>query len=332
MISKLLFFFHKKKLLLLGWLFLILSVFKIEIDLPKPSDSFLFVIDTTMSMNANDMQKDSENISRIDYVRSVLTSAIKDFSCGTEVGLGIFAGYQTTILYEPVEVCNNYSEIIKSINYVNTKMIWAGDSEVSKGIYNSLKLVKKINPNIRLIFLTDGHEAPPISPLYRPQYNGKKGEVSGILFGVGGSKLVSIPKMNAEGDFSGQWQQSDVLQIDPFSLGRKGSDDSEKLVNESNVKVDPKTILALQATPGKEHLTQQKKLYLKLLSNELKLDFSELKTTESFVNTLEEMPFTEWRYTKTNLSPFFAFLSLLFLVFSFWPYNFMGTIKLREYS
>ena len=56
MISKLLFFFHKKKLLLLGWLFLILSVFKIEIDLPKPSDSFLFVIDTTMSMNANDMQ------------------------------------------------------------------------------------------------------------------------------------------------------------------------------------------------------------------------------------------------------------------------------------
>ena len=256
MISKFLFFSNKKKFLFLGWFFLILSIVKIEVDLPKPSDSFLFVIDTTMSMNANDMQKDSNIMSRIEYVRLILTNAIKDFPCGTEVGLGVFAGYQTTVLYEPVEVCKNYSEIIKSISYVNSKMIWAGDSEVSKGIYNSIKLIKKINPNIRLIFLTDGHEAPPISPLYRPQYNDKVGLVSGILFGVGGSKLVSIPKINAEGEFSGQWQQSDVMQLDPFSLGRKGSDDAEKLVDDSNIKADPNIILALQATPGQEHLTQ----------------------------------------------------------------------------
>ena len=117
MISKFLFFSNKKKFLFLGWFFLILSIVKIEVDLPKPSDSFLFVIDTTMSMNANDMQKDSDILSRIEYVRSILTNAIKDFPCGTEVGLGVFASYQTTILYEPVEVCKNYSEIIKRSFY-----------------------------------------------------------------------------------------------------------------------------------------------------------------------------------------------------------------------
>ena len=142
-------------------------------------------------------------------------------TCGTYVGLGVFAGYQTTILYDPIEVCEHFSDILKSIENLNTGIIWAGDSEVSKGLFNALNLVGNIQRKSHVVFFTDGHEAPPISAKYRPRFDKKNGVESGIIIGVGGDNLVGIPRISRSGERFGMWGEDDVFQLDQFSLGRK---------------------------------------------------------------------------------------------------------------
>ena len=109
----------------------------------------------------------------------MLSDAIPGLTCGTYVGLGVFAGYQTTVLYDPIEVCENFSEILKSIENLNTGIIWAGDSEVSKGLFNALNLAEHQKEKV-MWFFTDGHEAPPISAKYRPRFD-KKMVLSQVL-------------------------------------------------------------------------------------------------------------------------------------------------------
>ena len=175
---------ERKKLLYLFWFSVLLSTLDLRVTIPTPTDSILFVVDVTMSMNSKDMSLDEQGeVSRVFFAKDTLKNSIKALQCGTEVGLGIFAGYQATILFQPIEVCANYSELIESIGYLDTNMIWAGDSEVSKGLYNALILTNELNKSHRLVFITDGHEAPPISPLYRPSFNGDVGAIKGIIFG-----------------------------------------------------------------------------------------------------------------------------------------------------
>ena len=54
------------------------------------------------------------------------------------------------------------------------------ETAFSKGIYNSIKIVSKLDPNVRLVFITDGHEAPPISPAYRPRFDRPEKQIKGL--------------------------------------------------------------------------------------------------------------------------------------------------------
>ena len=170
-----LFFLKNKLFIILCWIFLGLAASDIEIDLPRPLKSFVFVVDVTMSMNVEDKNIGTQSVSRLEFTKKMLSDAIPGLTCGTYVGLGVFAGYQTTILYDPIEVCEHFSDILKSIENLNTGIIWAGDSEVSKGLFNALNLVGKIQRKSHVVFFTDGHEAPPISAKYRPRFDKKNG-------------------------------------------------------------------------------------------------------------------------------------------------------------
>ena len=148
-----LFFLKNKLFIIVCWIFLGLAASDIEIDLPRPLKSFVFVVDVTMSMNVADKNIGTESVSRLEFTKRTLSDAIPGLTCGTYVGLGVFAGYQTTILYDPIEVCEHFSDILKSIENLNTGIIWAGDSEVSKGIFNALNLVSNIKRKSHVVFL-----------------------------------------------------------------------------------------------------------------------------------------------------------------------------------
>jgi mxaL protein len=303
----------------LSWFFLVLAALNLNADVPKPSHSFMVVIDVTLSMNTKDIQINSDPKTRIVFVRESLENAVRELPCGTKIGIGIFAGYQTSVLFNPVEICENYSDLVRSFGFIETNMIWTGDSEISKGIYNSIKIISKLDSNIRLIFITDGHEAPPIAPAYRPRFDKPEKQVKGMLVGVGGLTQFKIPKINSDGDQTGFWRSDEVMQYDPFTLGRKGSDTNEKLIDNESSKVDPLIVAQIQATPGKEHMTQLKEKYLNLLSREI--DFSYLRLTDgkNLANKMYDINFSEWREVNTKLSRIFAAFGLFFLIAAFFP-------------
>lgn len=311
--------FSRRIFLFLSWLFLVLAALNLNADIPRPSHSFLVVVDVTLSMNTKDVLIDSDPKSRINYIQEALEDVVRFLPCGTKIGVGIFAGYQTSILFNPVEICDNYTDLLRSFGFLETNMIWAGDSEVSKGLYNSIKIIDKLDPNIRLVFITDGHEAPPIAPAYRPSFNGQKNKVKGLLVGVGSLKQSKIPKINSEGQEAGFWKKDEVMQYDPFSLGRKGSDENEQLIDNESANVDPGIVEQIQATPGKEHLTQLRQKYLNLLAREINFKYLRLINGEKLANDMYGVKFSEWRAVNTPLSGWFAAVSFVFLLVAFFP-------------
>ena len=193
--------------------------------LPWQRDVFnsIFVIDVSQSMNTRDYQIDEKPVSRIQVVKDALRKSLAEMPCGSRMGLAIFTEYRSFLLLTPVEVCNNYAELSSSISQISGKMAWAGGSEIAKGLNWGLKMAVVVEPRPSLVFLTDGHEAPPISQNHRPRIDVKPGEVKGILIGVGGNELSRIPKFDPDGNALGYWQADEVAQIDVYSQGRSSS-------------------------------------------------------------------------------------------------------------
>ena len=110
--------FSRKIFLFLSWFFLALAALNLDANIPKPSHSFIIVIDISLSMNTKDIQINADKISRISFVRESLENTLRELPCGTKIGVGIFAGYQTSILFNPVEICDNYSDLIRNFSFV----------------------------------------------------------------------------------------------------------------------------------------------------------------------------------------------------------------------
>lgn len=109
------------------------------------------------------------------------------------------------------------------VENLDWRMAWVARSEVAKGLHSALNVAEELGAQTTMVFLTDGHEAPPINPAYAPRFSGVVGEVDGVLAGVGGVVPVPIPKLDERGALTGYWSADEVLQIDVFSMGRRGS-------------------------------------------------------------------------------------------------------------
>ena len=188
--------------------------------------------------------------------------------CGSEVGVGLFTGHRTLVLFAPVEVCAHYGDMAGTIAAIDWRMAWEARSEVAKGVHSALISAKTLGEGTTVVFVTDGHEAPPLTPTLLPQYRGRVGDVRGAIAGIGGEKLVPIPKLDAEGRRRGFWKRTDVLQVDPASMGRAGSSVS----GESFADVDQRE-LQKRIAAGQEHLSSLKESYLQELSSGLALEY-----------------------------------------------------------
>lgn len=307
----------RRGLLLLAAVLLLAAALQPRMALLRPVHSFLFVVDISMSMHTRDMRIDGEPVSRAVAVQRSLTDAIRALPCGTRAGVGLFAGYQTTVLYLPVEVCSHFNELAETIGGISPQSIWASDSEIAKGIYNAISFLDGAEGRPQLVFITDGHEAPPVSPRYRAQFQGTPGEVPGWLVGVGSLALSPIPKIDERGRQVGVWQEQEVAQTDLFSAGRRGSGEAEQMVQDETP-VDAGLASRLQLQPGKEHLTQLRETYLKLLAEELQMDYVRLGDGTSLARRLMAGPASEWRWVPTRISQGLAALALVCLVFAYW--------------
>lgn len=268
-----------------GWLLLILAFIFVALlrpTLPFQTDilNSIFVVDISQSMNTRDYQIGDKAVSRIQVVRDVLRKSLREMPCGSRMGLAIFAEYRSFLLLTPVEVCSNYAELTASINQISGKMAWAGGSEIAKGLNWGLKMAVALEPRPSLVFMTDGHEAPPISLRNRPRIDVKPGEVRGMLIGVGGSEPSPIPKFDPDGNALGYWRADEVAQIDVYSQGRAASVAGEKMAD-----VDDTASEAKKRAPT-EHLSSVKESYLQQLAQENGLGYARLVLPSDLVMQL----------------------------------------------
>lgn len=281
-----------------------------RVDLPRRLFEHVVVFDITQSMNATDMLLDGKPAARLAAGKRALRDALPELPCGAKLGLGIFTEYRSYLLFAPVEVCANRAELRAALDHLEGTMAWSGNSEVAKGLHSALTIAKALPGVPSLVFVTDGHEAPPLNPRHRPRFDDKPGEVAGIIVGVGDTRPVPIPKVDPSGRPLGVWNADEVLQTDPRSQGRGASVGGEAMVEQDPVPAE----VGLGATPGAEHLSSLREPYLRLLASEGGFAYHRLRGTEDLLQALRDPALARPVTVRADARAALAALALLLLL------------------
>lgn len=275
--------------------------------LKRESYRILMVLDITQSMNTADYMIDSEPIARLDFAKRAAYRALRALPCGSEMGLGVFTEYRSFLLLAPVEVCANYQELSETLRRIEGPMAWAGASEVTKGLNSGVKLAKGLEPAPALVFISDGHEAPPLHPQHRPRIDNER--IAGIVAGVGAIELSPIPKFGPNGEPLGFWRADEVLQTDSYSMGRGRS--GESMVDE---KGNP--VIAQRPT-GTEHLSSLKEAHLREIAAEAGMSYHRISNVESLASAVKASSLAHSAVVDTDLRWLLAALALVVLLGSY---------------
>ena len=287
-----------------------------ELRLPAARFEGVIVLDITQSMNAEDFVGNGRPVSRLAGAKAAVRGAVETLPCGSRVGWGVFTEFRTLLLIAPIEVCANFSELASALDGIDGRVAWAGASEVAKGLHSALKEAKALRGQPSIVFVTDGHEAPPVNPAYRPRFDGRPGDIAGLIVGAGGPAPVPIPKFDPDGRRLGYWGPDDVLQTDPYSKGRAGSVAGEQYAEAEASKPPPGWPAA-----GNEHLSQLREGYLRLLADELDLGYLRLDSVgagaRALAERMEAPPLERVAPTSVSLGPAFGLLGLLALAWAY---------------
>ena len=264
----------------LAFVLLGLAVTSSTFHLPQLTYRYLFVIDITQSMNVFDMNSGDSLVTRLEFAKAAVEAAIRNLPCGSEAGVAIFTEHRTFVLFTPVEICEHYSTLSVSLAKIDWRMAWAARSEVAKGLYSAHAAARQIGDDTRLVYLTDGHEAPPHNKNLAPPFRGDAGSIAGFIGGIGGLVPQRIPHLDERGNVLGYWRHEDVMQIDIYSVGRAASEQGEAMVgiNIANI--------ARRIALGQEHLSSLRETHLQRLATQTGLDYARVESPAQFVDTL----------------------------------------------
>lgn len=287
------------------------------ISLPGRSYSHMVVIDITQSMNTRDYELRGKPVDRLHYAKYALGEALRSLPCGSSVGWGVFAEYRLLALMTPVEVCSNYHELLATLSNIDGQMSWAGASEVSKGLFSSIRAMKDLDPKPSLVFITDGHEAPPLHPKLRPNFDGEPGLVKGLIVGTGGTTLSPIPKFDPDGRPLGFWRADEVSQVDTATRGRTGSSEgNEGMVDESG------NALTQGKRTGTEHLSSLKAPHLRDLATQTGMTYLTLEDPEALAKALTAPELARTQSVPTHVGWLPALLGILCIAWNYRPERF----------
>jgi len=266
----------------------------------------VIVLDITQSMDVQDEVLDGKPISRLLYAKHALRQALLRLPCGSKIGWGVFTEYRSFLLFEPVEVCANLSELRSTLAHIDGRMAWSGNSEIAKGLHSGIAMARQLPGSPSLVFVTDGQEAPPLSPQHRPSFDDKPGDVAGVIVGVGDVRPSPIPKSDPSGRPLGFWQADEVAQTDLYGAGRGASLSGERMTEDAAAAPAP----ALGATPGSEHLSALREPYLRLLGRERGLAFVRLDSPEALIAALTAPALAKPTAVRADGRIVFAWLAL----------------------
>lgn len=280
----------------LAFVLLIVALALPAVPLEHDTYESIVIFDITQSMDVEDYQLGGAPTSRLAYAREAARRALRELPCGSRVGWGAFAGYRTLLLLAPVEVCENYGDLLTSLAKVDGGMRWENASEITKGVYWSMRAAKELGSNPNVIFVTDGQEAPPLDPTnILPMFDDlKAGQVRGWLMGAGGYSPLPIPKTDDDGNREGYWRADEVMQ--------------------------PGDIIAGSKIRGAEHLSALREPHLQDIAHQVGFDYARLKGTESIASAMLDKRFARRAKAATDLYWIPALIALLLLAVRFSPF------------
>lgn len=289
---------HLRLLSLCGvWTLLLACLFAPTILAPRNVYRLMFVFDITQSMNARDIREAGLPDDRLGYAKATVRRALHTLPCGSEVGLGLFTTQTVHFMFDPIEVCGHLSVIEDVLAHIDWRMAWSADTHVELGLYHALREVLRKDPSMRLLFLTDGQETPPLS--MKPRYDGPIGEVKGTLIGVGGNQPVTVPRYDRDNNLLGPWENADI-EKPPVST------------TVYSEKVDVRTL----PTEG-PYLSWVDEAHLREVAATTGLGYAHPTNGQEFEKALTAPDLSEVRNALTDLRPFLGFAALIGLLLGF---------------
>jgi mxaL protein len=277
----------------------------------RPVYNLTFIVDITRSMNAEDYRLDDKPVSRLYFVKQTLRELLAKLPCRSKVGLGVFTERRSTLMFEPIEVCSGFAELDAAIAGLDWRMAWAADSRIANGLLSALEILQ--HGDAKVVFVTDGQEAPPVNPRYRSDFSAIKGKLDGMIFGVGGLQPVPIPKFNAKGEAAGFYSADDVPQRSTFGE----SDLNPEKIEGYDARNAP---FGRAAATGTEHLASLREPYLQQLAAEAGLRYERLSDADEFSEAVQTPGFAVQKQVAADVrwQAALAALALLLPIYGGW--------------
>lgn len=283
-------------------LLLSLALIKPEIQMKQEVHNYLLVADVTQSMNAEDAKLDNKNVSRIAYTRHLMKKIVDTSSCGTYISVGIFASDNVALLITPLEVCANYDVIKDTIDHLEWRMAWKGNSRLSFGVRAAANTFDSLNVPAQMLFFTDGDEAPRVNVTIKQDLSGIQIGKNFIFVGVGAETKVAVPRYNSANKKVGYWPISD--NNNAGAVGVTYSDPSSD-------EPDP----SVASAEYDRFLSQLEGDYLKSLAGEIKAKYILGQNTPEFYEFVQQQKPAASFVTAYSIRWIYLLLAI-FLIFS----------------
>jgi mxaL protein len=217
---------HRDSALLGGaMLMLVLAMLHLTVPVKHNIYTYLLVADISQSMNTIDMTDDGKPTSRIAHTQKMLHEVVSSLPCGTKVSVGLFAGVSVAALYNPIEVCENFAAIQDTIDHLDWRTAWSGNSRIRESLFSITRAIRSFPETAQVVFFTDGEEAPRLHAFNTKDLTNFQGAGGWLLVGVGSEKGASIPKLSETNQLIGYWSnesfalQPGIAQISQSNLG-----------------------------------------------------------------------------------------------------------------
>ena len=209
--------------MVLALLLCLLAMYNPTLQFKKSITSYMLLVDVSQSMNAEDLVVEDSPITRINYTKILLKQIIDKSDCGSFFSINIFVADNVANIIEPVEKCNNYDELMDTINKLEWRMAWKGNSRITFGIKSAAKMQDSLNFPSKILFFTDGDEAPKVNAINRVNLDDFNLGEELIFVGVGGDTPVPVKRYNSRNMYVGYWG-SDIYDSLPGATGSRNSD------------------------------------------------------------------------------------------------------------
>lgn len=212
-------------LLALAIVLLMAAILRPSMPFKRNIYTYFLIADISQSMNASDMTLHGKKVSRLAYMQNMMHEVVASLPCDTKVSIGLFAGNSVAAMYAPIEVCKNFAAIQDTIEHLDWRMAWSGNSRLRESLFVTAKVVRGLSEPAQVVYFTDGEEAPKLHAFNTKDLTELQGANDWIFVGIGSEEGVAIPKLSEDNQVIGYWSnesfamQPGIAQISESTLG-----------------------------------------------------------------------------------------------------------------